>query len=38
MFPTGSARPIAAAAIVAFAATAWVTAIIAWRLIKGPKR
>jgi hypothetical protein len=25
-------------AIVAFAATAWVTAIIAWRLIKGPKR
>ena len=25
-------------AIVAFAATAWVTAIIAWRLVKGPKR
>jgi hypothetical protein len=25
-------------AILAFAATAWVTAIIAWRLVKGPKR
>lgn len=25
-------------AIAAFAATAWVTAIIAWRLVKGPKR
>jgi hypothetical protein len=25
-------------AILAFAATAWVTAVIAWRLVKGPKR
>jgi hypothetical protein len=25
-------------AIAAFAATAWITGIIAWRLVKGPKR
>lgn len=25
-------------AILAFAATAWVSAIVAWRLVKGPKR
>jgi len=25
-------------AIIAFLATAWVTGIVAWRLVKGPKR
>ena len=25
-------------AILAFAATAWVTGVVAWRLVKGPKR
>ena len=25
-------------AIIAFAATAWVSAIVVWRLVKGPKR